>query len=80
MNRNRACDRSDPGLQRAIQAAGGVAQLAKMLKVTLPAVAQWRRVPAQRVRRVADLTGVPEYTLRPDIFRRPSVLRQKGKR
>jgi len=76
MKKQRAATRSDPGLSAAIHAAGGLAQLARMLKLTLPAVAQWDRIPLKRVREIAFLTGVPEHQLRPDHFRNPTAMRK----
>src|SRR4051794_22885443 len=58
----------DKGLDRAIDAAGGVAQLARSLGISQPSVSNWGRVPAQRVVAVEAATGVPRAQLRPDIY------------
>jgi DNA-binding transcriptional regulator YdaS (Cro superfamily) len=55
-------------LTEATQRAGGQARLAKLLGVTRQAVCQWKRVPADRVREIERLTGVPREVLRPDLF------------
>jgi DNA-binding transcriptional regulator YdaS (Cro superfamily) len=55
-------------LERAIKAAGGTAALAKAVGVTSQAVSQWKRVPASKVLRVEERTGVSRYELRPDVF------------
>ena len=47
----------DPGLQRALAAAGGVAALARALGITKGAVSQWRRLPADRIGAVASFHG-----------------------
>lgn len=55
-------------LDRAIKAAGGKAALARSLNITLQAVAQWERVPPERVLAVEAASGVSRYELRPDIY------------
>jgi len=47
-------------------------QLANDLKVTPGAIWQWAegRVPAERIFRVAELTGIPLEKLRPDLLKR----------
>ncbi|MBI5263304.1 MAG: molecular chaperone TorD family protein [Bradyrhizobium sp.] len=56
------------GLDRAINAAGGVARLARKIGISQPSVSSWRKVPAQRVIAVEAATGVPRAELRPDLF------------
>src|SRR5258708_14279048 len=63
----------DPGLNRAIEAAGGVVQLARKMGITQPSISNWNRVPAERVIAVAAATGVSPEQLRPDLFIEPSV-------
>ncbi|WP_024508639.1 molecular chaperone TorD family protein [Bradyrhizobium sp. ARR65] len=58
----------DAGLNRAIDAAGGVAQLARKIGIAQPSVSNWNRVPAERVVAVEAATGVPRKVLRPDLF------------
>jgi TorA maturation chaperone TorD len=58
----------DPGLARAIDAAGGVAQLARKIGIAQPSVSNWSRVPAERVIAVEAVTGVPRVELRPDLY------------
>jgi DNA-binding transcriptional regulator YdaS (Cro superfamily) len=62
----------DVALQHAIEAAGGVVALARLLKMNKQAVSQWRRCPPKRVRDVEAATGgvVTRYRLRPDIYGR----------
>jgi TorA maturation chaperone TorD len=59
---------SNPGLQEAIRAAGGVTELARRIGVSQPSVSNWRRVPAERVLSVESATGVARATLRPDLY------------
>jgi TorA maturation chaperone TorD len=58
----------DAGLNRAIDAAGGVAQLARKIGLAKPSVSNWNRVPARRVVAVEAVTGVSREQLRPDLY------------
>lgn len=58
----------DEGLNRAIDAAGGVAQLARKIGLAQPSVSNWNRIPAQRVVAVEAATGVSRKQLRPDLY------------
>lgn len=58
----------DDGLDRAIDAAGGIAQLARKIGISQPSVSNWTRVPAQRVLAVEAVTSVPRNDLRPDLY------------
>ena len=60
----------DSGLQHAIEAAGGVGALARLLGIAQPSVSNWQRVPAERVLSVEALTGVPRSVLRADLYPR----------
>jgi TorA maturation chaperone TorD/DNA-binding transcriptional regulator YdaS (Cro superfamily) len=61
-------DLREQGLQQAIDAAGGIAALARRLGIAQPSVSNWTRVPADRVVSVETLTGVPRSALRPDLY------------
>lgn len=58
----------DSGLDRAIQMAGGVAELARRIGIRQPSVSNWNRVPAERVVAVEAATGVSRVHLRPDLY------------
>ena len=58
----------DPGLSEAIQAVGGVSELARRVGVSQPSVSSWDRVPAERVLVVEATTGVDRTVLRPDLY------------
>ena len=58
----------DSGLDRAIQVAGGQAELARRIGITQPSVANWSRVPAERVIAVEAVTGISRLELRPDLY------------
>ena len=64
----------DAGLERAINAAGGIAQLARKIGIAQPSVSNWNRVPAQRVIAVEGATGVSRKVLRPDLYSEPAVI------
>jgi len=63
----------DDGLDRAIDAAGGVARLARKIGVSQPSVSSWSKVPAQRVIAVEAATGVSRNQLRPDLYSEPPM-------
>jgi TorA maturation chaperone TorD len=58
----------DRGLREAIQAAGGVTELARRIGVSQPSISNWTHVPADRVLSVEAATGVTREALRPDLF------------
>ena len=58
----------DPGLARAIDKAGGVAELARKIGIAQPSVSNWNQVPAQRVIAVEAATGISRRELRPDLY------------
>ncbi|HWP90440.1 MAG TPA: YdaS family helix-turn-helix protein, partial [Burkholderiales bacterium] len=58
----------DPGFQQAINAVGGVRELARKIGIAQPSVSNWSRIPAERVAAVEAVTGVDRALLRPDIF------------
>lgn len=46
-----------------------LARLAREIGITRGAVAQWDKVPAERIGDVSRVTGIPFNVLRPDLFR-----------
>lgn len=60
--------RRDPALQRAIEAAGGPAKLARAVGVTIQAVSEWRKCPPKRARAVEAVSGVARERLCPQVF------------
>jgi TorA maturation chaperone TorD len=58
----------DTGLDEAVQAAGGITELARRIGIAQPSVSNWDRVPAGRVLAVEVATGVSRVRLRPDLF------------
>lgn len=63
----------DAGLSDAIQAVGGVSELARRIGISQPSVSNWDRVPAERVLAVESATGVSRAVLRPDLYSTPST-------
>jgi len=58
----------DPGLRAAIEAAGGVSELARRVGISQPSVSNWDQVPAERVLAVESATGISRIQLRPDLY------------
>ena len=58
----------DAGLNQAIEAAGGVAKLARKVGIAQPSISNWQRVPADRVIAIEAATGVSRKLLRPDLY------------
>jgi DNA-binding transcriptional regulator YdaS (Cro superfamily) len=47
---------------------GEASRIANELEISRAAVSQWKMVPANRVLKVAELTGIPRGKLRPDLY------------
>ena len=62
---------SDPGLRKALAAAGGIRPLARALGISHVAVLNWTRVPYKHIVRIEEVTGVPREVLRPELYRVP---------
>jgi TorA maturation chaperone TorD len=58
----------EPGLNQAIEAVGGVTELARRLGIAQPSVSNWTRIPSERVIAVEALTGINRVVLRPDLY------------
>lgn len=69
-------DEKEAVLERAIEAAGGPAALARFINdkfdqpITAQAICDWKRIPPLRVLQVEAATGnrVSRFELRPDIY------------
>jgi DNA-binding transcriptional regulator YdaS (Cro superfamily) len=57
------------GLRQAINQAGGLRALARALGISQNSLAEWRRVPANRLVQVEAVTGIDRKVLRPDLYR-----------
>lgn len=60
----------ETALKKAIKAAGGYSALGRLFNIHRQAVAQWKKVPAERVIALEKATGgtISRYDLRPDIY------------
>jgi DNA-binding transcriptional regulator YdaS (Cro superfamily) len=57
-----------PDTKTLIKQLGGPAKVAAHFNDLSPqAVSQWKRIPQERVRKIAELTGVSPAQLRPDL-------------
>ena len=54
---------------RVLEASGGTTALADALGISSQAISQWDRIPAHRVGRVSQITGLAYAEIRPDIFK-----------
>jgi DNA-binding transcriptional regulator YdaS (Cro superfamily) len=62
-------------LQRAIDAAGGIRKLARLLKIQHNSVMQWKDVPPHRILQIETVTKIPREKLRPDLYRHRATTR-----
>jgi DNA-binding transcriptional regulator YdaS (Cro superfamily) len=58
----------DKILAEAVAKAGGFHAVARALKISPQAVAQWRRLPPARVIAFERISGVDRRKLRPDLY------------
>jgi len=58
---------------RAELRRGNLSEIARKLGVRKQAVSGWQRVPAERVQSVSEITGIPVWRLRPDVFKAPEA-------
>jgi len=66
----------DAPLIEALKPRGAITRIALAAGVTPSAVSQWRRVPAEHVGVVADISGMSASELRPDLalaFKTPAT-------
>lgn len=59
-----------PIVAEAAKEVGGVTRLAELLGIKRPALYQWKRVPAERVLKIEELTRgkVTRHQMRDDIY------------
>lgn len=58
-------------VKRAAANVGGLTRLASQIGVRHQSIYSWRRVPAERVRDMARVSGLQAYEIRPDLFPPP---------
>jgi hypothetical protein len=54
-----------------------LAEIAKELGITRQAVSGWHAIPAEWVKKIAELTGIPPHQLRPDLYDAPPPSRSR---
>jgi hypothetical protein len=59
----------DPAVKRFRAIRGQATDIARECGIERAAVYQWKRVPAQWIHQVAQVTGMKPEDIRPDIFR-----------
>jgi DNA-binding transcriptional regulator YdaS (Cro superfamily) len=59
----------DAGFELAIEAAGGLRALARLLGITHNAMMHWDKIPAERIVEIEKVTGIARERLRPDLYR-----------
>jgi DNA-binding transcriptional regulator YdaS (Cro superfamily) len=59
------------GIQKAIEAAGGVTALARHLGIDHNAIRRWHSVPDHWIIKIEHLTMIPREELRPDLYLAP---------
>jgi DNA-binding transcriptional regulator YdaS (Cro superfamily) len=57
----------DEGLRLAVAAAGSRYRLAKALKLALPTLTRWHRIPSHHVIKIERLFSIDRERLRPDL-------------
>lgn len=58
-----------PDPMQKIKATRGMAtKIAAALRITLPSISKWKKIPAERVVAVEAATGIPREELRPDLY------------
>jgi len=56
------------GVNAAVAAMGGVRPLARAIGISNVSILGWKRVPAERVLKLEEITGVDRTILRPDLY------------
>ena len=55
-------------VERVLERAGGVNAVARKFQIRPASVSCWRRIPAERVLGLEEMTGISRHEQRPDIF------------
>ncbi len=56
-------------VELAISRAGGMRALGRALGINYQSIQSWKKIPAERVVALEEVTGIPREQLRPDIFK-----------
>ena len=57
-------------VQKAADKVGSASELARRLGISHPALFRWKQVPAERVLKMEQVTGISRHDIRPDIYPR----------
>lgn len=60
-------------IREIIKAGGGPSKVGAAVGRAHSSVIAWTRVPAEHVRVVSRITGIPPHQLRPDLFDPPAA-------
>lgn len=58
-------------VDKIVRKAGGASKLAQTLGIKGPSIYSWKRVPADRVIAISQITGISPHEIRPDVFPAP---------
>lgn len=50
---------------------GLMSKVATACGITRAAVAMWKRIPADYVPKISEVSGIPRHELRPDLWEKP---------
>lgn len=59
-------------VKQIILAAGGVRRISKEILRSHSTVSEWKRIPAPHAQAIANLSGIPLWEIRPDVFPAPT--------
>jgi DNA-binding transcriptional regulator YdaS (Cro superfamily) len=57
-------------VQQAADKVGSMSELARRLGISHPALFRWKKVPAERVLKLEQISGISRHDIRPDIYPR----------
>lgn len=60
-------------VKQAARSAGGIKKLAERLGIRHPSLYDWKKVPAERVLTISELSGHAPHDIRPDIYPDPQA-------
>ena len=67
----------DPGKRAAVEAVGGIRELARRIGLSHTSVIRWDTIPVEHLFLIEEVTHIPREVLRPDIFRMPRPRKKK---
>src|SRR5262245_9742100 len=71
-----------PEMTRIIESVSSLAWLAAQFTppICKQAVSRWNKVPLDRVKELSEITGIPTYEIRPDVFEPPIFIERPRRR